>query len=256
MNSYLEEIEQNFEKFYGDIIPRICEARQQLSSEKEIYLESYKRITSLNAWRSSILETNISDYCTAFFLEAHNDALTSHLNAQLGLWRVALQALRSCIENVLCTLYFMDHPVELSLWENKEFKIGFTDLHNYFSKHPKFKLFSNNNNLNGLDIIKQEYSTLSTAVHASAVRFRMTDRHEINIWDTDISKLRQWSTREQRCLFAVNCMLITLFKEQISGSAHPSLRKSISLCISEEKRIEINKSYQINIPDPNLKNNN
>ena len=62
-----------------------------------------------------VLEPRMTADSLAFFLEAQNDALVSHVFGNLGSWRSALKALRSCIENVAFCLYYKDHPVELHL---------------------------------------------------------------------------------------------------------------------------------------------
>ena len=106
----------------------------------------------------------------AFFFEAHNDALVSHVSASTGAWRSALQALRSCIENTLAAVYYNDHPIELELWQSSRFMLGFSELLGYMEKHPRLSPLGVQ--LSGLAAMKTEYATLSKAVHASAANFR------------------------------------------------------------------------------------
>ena len=106
----------------------------ELAKDNSIYLNSY-RIASLQAWRTH-LESRITEGSLAFFLEAQNDALTSHVFASLGSWRSALKALRSCIDNVLFCVYYKDHSVELDLWHSGKHKPSFNELFNYMENHP------------------------------------------------------------------------------------------------------------------------
>src|SRR5437870_9984913 len=95
------EVEANFQKFRTSNKAALLATTAALESQANKFFKSYRRIVSLQAWRSELLETAISSGSLSFFLEAQNDALTSHALAGCGSWRSSLQALRSCIENVL-----------------------------------------------------------------------------------------------------------------------------------------------------------
>src|SRR6267142_2627403 len=95
-----KELAANFNGFRADWTAQATENWKALESLK-IYEESYRRIACLHALKNEIVLPNFSEGSAAFFLEAHNDALVSHVNAFSGAWRSALQALRSCIENSL-----------------------------------------------------------------------------------------------------------------------------------------------------------
>ena len=115
MSLLLKETETNFKNFDTAWRADMARVATELAKKDTIFLTSYRRIVSLQAWRT-FLELRISADSLAFFLEAQNDALTSHVFASLGSWRSALKALRSCIENVAFCLYYKDHPVEFRLW--------------------------------------------------------------------------------------------------------------------------------------------
>lgn len=240
------EIESNFNRFLLDLSSTFESNRSAiLANHKQVFLESYARIASLNAWRSHIFESKVDRKSSIFFLEAQNDALISHINAQSGLWRSALQSLRSCLENTLLSLYYKDHLVELDLWERNKFRISFTELREYFNKHPNFHAASD---ITGLSLLKNEYQMLSQAVHGSSPEVRMTDGDEIVISSIDIAKLGQWNQREKKVIQAINCILVAEFHEHLRGASNRFLRKSISLCLRERQKIGLNESYRINIP--------
>lgn len=116
--SLREEIEANYRRFESDWKQSLSNSIA-ITGELELdptFLESYYRLTTLQAWRAGLLEALLPKESYYFYLEAQNDALVSHIQARSGSWRSALKSLRSVIENVLFALYYMDHPVELSLW--------------------------------------------------------------------------------------------------------------------------------------------
>lgn len=220
----------------------------ELDKSIERYRESYKRLVSLQAWRT-FLETKVSSDSLAFFLEAQNDALVSHVLARLGSWRSALKSLRSCLENVLYCLYYMSHPIELELWHQGNHRLAFAALADYFEHHPRIIKLSNN--ITGLPIIKTEFSTLSKAVHASAKGFRMTvDASETLLWSAQKISLGMWCTREASVLTALNLLLLTLFKDELQGTSHQNLRKAVSLAIPHSKHSTIKSTLQITLFKP------
>ena len=117
MKEYLLEIERNFGSFEKKWRVEREDANGNLQKMgHEIFFDSYKGIVSLQAWRECLLKNTISSDSLSFFIEAQNDALVSHVLSQHGMWRSALQSLRSMIENVSFCLYYMDHRIELLLW--------------------------------------------------------------------------------------------------------------------------------------------
>jgi hypothetical protein len=136
MSLLLKETEANFEAFDHDWRNSMAQVATELANDRAPFLMSYRRMVSLHAWRA-FLEKRISESSLAFFLEAQNDGLTSHVFANLGSWRSALKALRSCIENVMFCLYYKDHPVELILWEKGLHRPQISDFITYLERHPQ-----------------------------------------------------------------------------------------------------------------------
>lgn len=227
----VEEIEANFDAFSDAWRAEQGTVAAALAAEKPVFVRSYQRIVSLHAWRTYILQGRLSGGSLGFFLEAQNDALVSHVLAQQGSWRVALKALRSCVENVFAALYYKDHPVELELWTSGDLRIPFSELFAYFEKHPRVREVDAG--LTGLGTLKGEFGTLSRAVHGSAQGFRMTkDGKHILLWSSGKDRLGPWSAREGAVIEGVNQLLLVLFRDQLAGAAFPGLRKAISLTLS------------------------
>jgi hypothetical protein len=153
-----DEIDHNFGVFRSDWTGQTQKNWTELQKHKH-YVESYRRLSALQAIKTDLVAPSFSPESAAFFFEAHNDALVSHVSGSLGAWRSALQALRSCLENTLAAIYYKDHPIELKLWAAGQFRLSFAALHNYALKHPAF--IGINPTLTGLDVIQEEYATLS-----------------------------------------------------------------------------------------------
>lgn len=231
------EIASNFKKFQPRWRAQLDKITDVLRANPK-YLESYQRITTLQAWRSELFEGRIDSNAVAFFLEAQNDGLTSHIFAQLGCWRSALKSLRSCLENTYQCLYYMDHPVELELWHSGHHRLSRIELQRYLEQHPQIR--GNDTNLSGIPTLSEEYETLSKAVHASAKGFRMTeDSDTVSLFSNDSASAGRWATRERQVIVGINLLLMMMFRKYIQGTQKPNLRKSISLVIPVTKHTQI-----------------
>ncbi|MEP0707545.1 MAG: hypothetical protein ABJL17_13015 [Parvibaculum sp.] len=248
MSDLEKELEANYQTFRADWISQAAANQVALASSK-FYRDSYRRIACLQAMKADLVSGNFSPESAAFFLEAQNDALVSHVSASSGAWRPALQSLRSCIENVLNSIFYNEHPVELLLWKSGRHKMTFTDLHKYFVAHPALSSYPGT--LTGLVEIKNEYATLSKAVHASAANFRMTDgAAAILLWSTDASRASMWSTRERKVIQALCLLMCCLNKERLQGTKLTGLRQILYFSIGTQKRAELKKSLKISIQKP------
>ncbi len=246
MKDFEAEVAANFQKFGPAFKKSILASFTSLEKQSEKFLESYRTIVSLQAWRSTLLEPTISTGSMAFFLEAQNDALTSHALARVGAWRSALMSLRSCLENTFYCLYYKDHPIELQKWDESDHKLTFAELQTYFQGHPT--LASLPNGADGLNLIANEYSTLSRAVHGSAKSFRMTvEGVGVKLVTSDVAALNQWRKRELQVITAINRLLMGLFRERLQGTALPGLRKAISLVFPNSRHADIKTQFGITL---------
>lgn len=171
----------------------------------------------------------------AFFAEAQNDALVSHVFARMGAWRSALKSLRSCLENVCYSLYYKDHTVELRQWAQGDHRLAFASLHDYLARHPDVASVGDQN-ITGLQSIHEEFGTLSRAVHASAKAFRMTtEAKKALLWTSEKASLGAWSTREGHVITSLNLLLLCLYRDRLKGAQLLNLRKAISLAIPKSR---------------------
>lgn len=247
MSLLLKETETNFKSFDAAWRAEMARVAAELSKENAIFLTSYRRIVSLQAWRT-FLEPQISADSLAFFLEAQNDALTSHVFANLGSWRSALKALRSCIENVAFCIYYKDHAVEFRLWTEGKHKLPISDYITYLEQHPQRMKTAT---VDPMPHLQSEYSTLSKAVHASAKSFRMTnDVKTTLLWNDAKSNLSQWQTREAAVLTNINLLLLAHFREKLSGAAEAGLREAVSLAIPATSYSEIKANLKVVLRKP------
>jgi hypothetical protein len=241
------EIDANQAKFFKGWTSQAVKNWKALG-KNDIYKASYRRLCAIQAIKTELVVPHYMPGSAAFFFEAHNDALVSHVSASIGAWRSALQALRSCEENTLAAIYYNDHPIELELWEAGKFQISFSDLLKYAEKHPRLSRFGSQTT--GLDTIHTEYSTLSKAVHASAANFRMTDAiSNVLLWNTDQVKLSMWATRERRVIEGISLVMACLHSNLLQGTALTQLRNVLHFSISSNNRKRLKESAKVTIPE-------
>ncbi len=246
---YLAEVDANFARFTSRWRRERDAAQSTLDGSSEVFKGSYRRLTSLQAWRSQLLEGRLDVESLAFFLEAQNDVLVSHTLAQSGAWRSALQALRSCLENVVACVYYKDHPIELRLWKAGRHRIGFAASVQYLKEHPEVSGLPRA--VTGIDLLEREYATLSRAVHASAVSFRMTaDAAAVQLWSPSTASLGKWNSRESDCITAVNLLLVSVFRSELQGARLPGLRQAVSLSISTSRHAAVKKALGVTLAKP------
>jgi hypothetical protein len=240
-----QEIEKNHQAFLKDWTVQAEKNWVKLGGKEQLAV-SYRRLSCLNAIQHTVVLPKFSSASAAFFLEAQNDALVSHVNANVGSWRTALQSLRSCIENTLCALYYSEHPVELELWSQGRFRIWFQELLKYMASHPRIAGIGGADS--GLDDLKAEYETLSKAVHASATNFRMTDgASRVLLWNAEDAMLGAWSTREKKVIEAICALLICFFASDLQGARNAQLRAILSLVTRPGRRTAFRRVLKVNI---------
>jgi hypothetical protein len=249
MPSYIDEVKANFQRFTAAYLTELSSVQASISNHEDIFVESYQFLTSINVWRELIIKNRVAESAYAFFVEAHNDAVSSHAFARMGSWRAALKSLRSCIENVLFCEYYKDHPVELRLWDQGKHKISFSETMNYFDSHPDISDLPTD--FTDLPRLQREYGTLSRAVHGSAPSFRMTgDDGFTNLWICDVARIGSWHTREHAVILCINYFLLSLYRELLQGAQFPGLRQAIGLCLnSQHHRDKVRDTIGVNIPE-------
>lgn len=217
------ELSANHRKFKAAAKADSLKVTNSISSQDSIFLSSYRLICVFRGWHEVAL-ASLSEDVVGFFIEAHNDLLTSHVHATNGMWRSALISLRSFMESYLSFIYFKDHPVELAQWKNGEFRIEPKTLRQYCMKHPNLK--SRAVVKNAAARLDGEYSKLSGSVHGSKVDFRMTSSSSYPAIATDnVNRLRAWQKLETQVVRTALLIFLGLYFEKLQGAAHPVFRK-------------------------------
>jgi hypothetical protein len=243
------EIKANFAKFEDAWPKELNAAKAAIVPARAQFEHSFLRISSIQAWRTGVVNSAVSADAAAFFFEAQNDLLTSHCLASCGSFRQALKALRSALENIYFSMYYKDHPVEFAKWEQGSHKLGFKELSTYLEGHPD--LAGVPAPLTGLPVLQNEYSTLSKAVHGSAKQFRMTNNLEdIRLWAGDTIAVSQWATRERLLIQSLNLLLLSLFREHLAGAKLLGLRQVVGAVIPKNRHPEIKTALGITLIAP------
>ncbi len=207
---------------------------------------AFRRLVAMQAWRSELLDDRLTPGSLQFALEGQNDLLVAYLLARSGQWRTALQSQRAAIENYLNCLFFMDHPIELQLWEKNSFKTQFSELHAYFVKHPSNA--GREQRTCGLDVLKSEYAVLSKAVHGSAKVFRMSSEDGPNFFSNDPASLGKWDHRNRLVIRGLSLLMLSVFREDLVATRKRNLRKSLSLALRKGDKGWIKNEFNVTIP--------
>jgi hypothetical protein len=208
--------------------------------------DAYARLTTLQAWRSFVLDEHIAAEALGFYSEAQNDGLTSSVLISVGMWRSAMKSLRSLIENIVHCLYFKDHPIEFRQWDEGKFRISFRELFDYFISHPDIVKFPDG--LKGVHELKKQYGQLSNVVHSSAKQFRMTDEVETSkLWNTTSEGVAKWSSMQKNVLRDTNHLLLALFSNKVQGAANKGLREALSLAIPSSRDAAVKTNLGVTI---------
>lgn len=247
MNVLRAELSANFETFTASWKAELPVSVAALDTHSGDFLKSYARIASLNAWRTNVLEDRISEGSGAFFGEALNDAIISHVFARIGSWRSALSALRSSIENACFCIYYKDHPVELRQWEAGSHRLSFSEVHNYLERHPDVSPLKGDT-ITGMALVREEYSVLSRAVHGSGKTFRMSPGAQgTTLWKADVAAFGAWKTREQRTLCGINLLLTTIFRKELRGAGQVALRRALAFAIPTASHARVKSALKVTL---------
>jgi hypothetical protein len=244
------EIIANAEKFRAGLGVKLNDNLAIITTSSSSKIDdAYIRLTSLQAWRTFVLEQHVTAEALGFYSEAQNDGLTSSVLMSIGMWRPAMKSLRSLIENVVHCLYFNDHPVEYRQWDQGKFRISFRELFDYFISHPD--MLGVPDSLKGVAELKKQYGQLSNVVHASARQFRMTDEIETSrLWKTTADGVGKWSAMQKNVLRDTNHLLLVLFSEKIQGAANKGLREALALAIPSSRDASVKSSLDVKIIRP------
>lgn len=242
-----QEVTSNAETFRQSVPTAIASNIDEIVARDSALLDkAYARLTTLQSWRSFVLDQRISKEALGFFAEAQNDGITSSILISSGLWRSSLKSLRSLIENLIQSTYFMDHPVEYRRWAEGKLRPTFSELFKYLSEHPDICELPEG--LNPVADLKAHYRHLSNVVHASALEFRMTDDvDDLVLWKTSAADIGSWSTTHKRVLIAANKLYLALFSIHLQGAASKGLRESLAIVLPASLDDKIKAQMSVNI---------
>jgi hypothetical protein len=243
MIDLVAELSANYNKFRQELRAKFSTTDKALDPKGWLFREAYSRLATINSWRADVIAKISPDEVSEFILEAQNDGLCSLAFATVGAWRVALQSLRSMIENTLAGLYFADHRIEYQLWMSGGFKIGFSPLLDYFASHPlNAKLPSN---IDPIPALRREYATLSMSVHGRAP-FRMT-KGALSTVVCDSSPVRRgaYLTRQREVIRSICLLKLMLFATELTGTKQQELRKLLTAQLPPKVRQSVRGRYKV-----------
>lgn len=243
-----QEVIANAEKFRQSVSGSITSNIETIiQRDSDVLDQAYARLTTLQSWRSFVLDQHISKEALGFFAEAQNDGITSSILITSGLWRSSLKSLRSLIENLIQSVYFMDHPVEYRRWSDGKLRLTFSDLFKYLAEHPD--ICDLDAGLNPVTDLKSHYGHLSNVVHSSSLEFRMTDDiDELVLWKTSAVDIGKWATTHKRVLQCANLLYLALFNTHLKGAANKGLRESLAIVLAKSKDALVKSEMGVNIP--------
>lgn len=247
VNMPSDELQSNYLRFKASWDSQLQSALASLSATGLTKLQvSYSHAACIEGWRA-FLEQHIDEKSIAFFTEAQNDLLLSHIFAHFGIWRAGLQSLRSFMENACSCLYYKDHSVELSLWSLGKHRIMMSQLTSYFQSHPDVAAVDSSLGLS--QSIDSEYATLSRAVHGSSSNFRMTNGSAFPaICSVDLPKLGMWHSRETSTIRSIVLLLVLIYHKNLQGTSHRLLREAMSDLLTPRQKSVLRSSLSVRIP--------
>lgn len=239
------ELSANHRKFKSAAKADSSKVSNSISAHDSFFFSSYRLICIFRGWHEVAL-ASLSEDVVGFFIEAHNDLLTSHVHATNGMWRSALISLRSFMESYLSFVYFKDHPIELVQWKNGEFRVEPKILRQYCMKHPNLK--SRAVVRAAVARLDSEYSKLSGSVHGSKVDFRMTSSSSYPAIATDeIIRLRAWQKLETQVVRTALLIFLGLYFERLQGAAYPVFRKIMAVGFPPATKQAVKSQLGINL---------
>jgi hypothetical protein len=231
------ELKRNYAQFAKEVVADSSVVSTALLAEDAKFFASYRLLCAFRAFHEAVIDAE-SDDVQGFFIEAHNDLLTSHVHAMNGMWRSGFKSLRSYLENFLCFVYYKDHTIELELWKNGKFRIGASALFKYCDSHPKLGVSKTAKA--ALDQLKKDYERLSVAVHASRTDYRMTSAASYPQLSTSSKvSLGHWQSRELSAVRACVLVLFVLFSRNFTGAAHKGVRSVVGPVLTASSRSKL-----------------
>jgi hypothetical protein len=205
---YFEE----FQSFWNETVKNY--------SDNDLH-DCYRNTLIFKNWKIALNHIDVKQLDT-ILLELHEDINSSFYLSYFGQYRSAHMHLRSVIELSLQILYFYQHEVEFSQWQQGQFVIKHEKLTDYLKTHP------NINNAKGvtlIDGITKKWKEFSKYIHAEAPKYFQTNlqsvqtnqfrEREIGIFKSDFLKTG----------YKINKLFLLFFQDKLN--LFPTQQKDI-----------------------------
>lgn len=137
----------------------------------------------------------------------------------------------------------------IDLWEAGRHRLAFHQIETYFSGHPALEGIPPA--VHCVELLSTEYSTLSRAVHGSAVSFRMSASDTgTQLWSDDVARVGKYESRQKATLIALNQLLLCLFRDHLQGAVLANLRKAVSFAIPAARHRQIKTAIGVSLMNP------
>lgn len=206
----------------------------------------YLHALAFESWRQHVLETKLGPGLP-FWYEAQNDYLLALTHGGRGVWRSALQSLRSFVENAAGAIYYSEHPVEARRFAAQDFRLTWTETKEYLKSYPYSTPSAFRDSL--WQVLGEEYGELSRAVHGSTDSFRMTAGQQYpSICSSSPQLVGAWATRMLAAARAVNLVLLQHYASDLEGARLPALREDVSKAVTSRDRTTVRQAVGIVLP--------
>jgi len=148
---------------------------KRLSTDNKSKLKKIHSVWySFAIWEEEIKKNFKPKHRTLFISDLKSDLTQSIPLMFIGYNKSTSILLRSSIENILRHIYFFDHRIEFTFYEESGFYIKQDDMYNYLKKHPIFRNVCEKVNL--INLLSSKYSELSEIIHGkSAIKNNIID---------------------------------------------------------------------------------
>ncbi|MDD4438155.1 MAG: hypothetical protein PHS04_09000 [Tissierellia bacterium] len=144
--------------------------------------------------------------------ELHEDVNSSFYQTLFGLYRSAHMHLRSCIELSMQYLYFLEHPVEYTLWQNGDFVIKHDRITEYLKQHPRIKSQELDDVINN---ITKHWKMLSKHIHGEAPIYFQSEKESRKTNSFRAQDFGVWKSNFMKTTYYVNKLMLMYFKNDL-----------------------------------------
>jgi len=179
--------------------------------DNDTLIEIYHSTLIFRNWKFGLAEIT-GDLVNDILTELHEDVNSSFYQTLLGLHRSAHMHLRSCIELSMQYIYFLEHPVEYTMWQSGDFVIKHDKITEYLKQHPRLKSSDFTKLL--VNITKQ-WKLLSKHIHGEAPIYFQSERESSQTNSFKIQDFGVWKSNFLKTTYYINKLLMFYFKADL-----------------------------------------